>query len=424
MTARNDADRTPGGVTEARGGTRSTLDPGGARDRSRAPRRSRRVPLAWLNLTYQGRRSLAAFAAIAGAVVLMCVEYGFLNAVYDSHVALIEELDADLFVTGSSAYSLTVSAPFSRRRLYQALAVEAVEEAVPLYVQTRALELLGPETRQRRTIRVLAFPPAQRAFASDEVEAHRATLAYPDTALLDRRSKRHLGRLAVGDITEVAGQDVRIVGRFTLGTDFVNDGSLIMSDTNLMKLSQGARGARTGLDRVDVGLLRLAPGARARDVQQALIAMLQDDVRVRTRAELIAHELRYWRDSTIVGYVFGLAMLVAFVVGVVICYQILFTTVTDLLPQFATLRAMGQTDRYVVTVVFQQALWLSVVGFVAGVGGSLVVYSLVGWITGLPMLLTVPRAALVFVLSVGMSVTAGVIAARKALSTDPADVFG
>lgn len=389
-----------------------------------ALRRAGRVPLAWLNLTYQGRRSLAAFAAIAGAVVLMCVEYGFLNAVFDSHVALIGELDADLFVTGSSAYSLTVGAPFSRHRLYQVLAVEGVEEAVPLYVQTRALELLGPDTRRRRTIRVIAFPPGQRAFGSDDVEALRAELAYPDTALLDTRSKRHLGRLAIGDVTEVAGHEVRIIGRFTLGTDFVNDGSLIMSDTNLMKLSQGVRGARSGLDRVDVGLVRVADDASVRTVQEALIAALPEDVRVQTRAELTARELRYWRDSTVVGYVFGLAMLVAFLVGVVVCYQILFTTVTDLLPQFSTLRAMGHTDRFVVTVVFQQALWLSVLGFLAGTAVSLVVYFLVAWITGLPMLLTVPRAALVLVLTVGMSVIAGLIAARKALSTDPADVFG
>lgn len=393
-------------------------------DGSRWPRRLHRVPLAWLNLTYQRRRSLAAFVAIGCAVVLMGVEYGFLNAVYDSHVALIRELDADLFVTSRSAYTLTASAPFSRRRLYQALAVDGVEDAAPLYVQTRALEILGLDTRRRRTIRVLAFSPGQRVFTDPEVEAQRAALVYPDTVLIDRRSKRHLGRLSVGDITEVAGREVHVIGRFSLGTDFVNDGNLIMSDTNLMKLSQGVGGGRASLDRVDVGLLRLAPGARAREVQEALVALLPGDVRVLTPAELTARELTYWRDSTIVGYVFGLAMLVAFGVGVVICYQILFTTVTDLLPQFATLRAMGHTDRYVVTVVFQQALWLSVLGFLGGIVVCRVVYFLVAWITGLPMLLTVPRAALVFVLTVGMSAAAGVIAARKALSTDPADVFG
>jgi len=384
----------------------------------------RRVPLAWLNLTYQRRRSAASFVAIACAVVLMCTEYGFLNAIFDSHVALIAQLDADLFVMSRGAYTLTVSAPFSRHRLVQALGVDGVEEAIPLYIQTRAVELLGTDTHHRRTIRVLAFPPQERVFSDPAIDGKRQALTYPDTALIDSKSKRHLGRLSVGDTTEIAQHAVRIVGKFSLGTDFVNDGNLIMSDSNFSRLFQGTRSPRADLDRVDLGLLRLAPGEDAPDVQRALVAALPDDVSVFTRSELRSRELEYWKDSTIVGYVFGLAMIVAFVVGVVVCYQILFTTVTDLLPQFATLRAIGHTDRYVVTVVLQQALWLSVLGFLAGVIVSRGLYFCIAWITGLPMLLTLPRAALVLVLTVGMSATAGVVAARKALSSDPADVFG
>src|SRR5207237_39906 len=82
------------------------------------------------------------------------------------------------------------------------------------------------------------------------------------------------------------------------------------------------------------------------------------------RDGLRARERTYWQNSTPIGYVFTLGLVMGLIVGVVICYQVLATDVADHLPEFATLKAMGYGDAYLAGVVLKQALWLAVVGFV------------------------------------------------------------
>ncbi|TMQ33199.1 MAG: hypothetical protein E6K70_14430 [Planctomycetota bacterium] len=64
-------------------------------------------------------------------------------------------------------------------------------------------------------------------------------------------------------------------------------------------------------------------------------------MQIATKNEFIDQELVFWQGNTPLGYVFGVGSVLGFVVGVVICYQILYTDVMDHLPQFATLKAIG-----------------------------------------------------------------------------------
>jgi putative ABC transport system permease protein len=131
----------------------------------------------------------------------------------------------------------------------------------------------------------------------------------------------------------------------------------------------------------------------------------------------------YWQTNVPVGYVFGLGAVMGFVIGSIICYQILFTDVSDHLPQFATLKAIGYPNRYIVGVVVRQGLLLSVLGFIPGSGVAHLLYQQLEAMAGLPMRLTVPRLALVFTLTVAMTVLSGLLAVRRAVAADPAEVF-
>jgi len=107
----------------------------------------------------------------------------------------------------------------------------------------------------------------------------------------------------------------------------------------------------------------------------------------------------------------------------VICYQVLATDVADHLPEFATLKAMGYSDRYLAGIVLRQALLLAVAGFIPGLILSGILYFVLGQLTGLPLLLTVPRAGIVLALTVLMCSASGVLTVRKLQSADPADLF-
>ena len=116
-------------------------------------------------------------------------------------------------------------------------------------------------------------------------------------------------------------------------------------------------------------------------------------------------------------------VLIGLVVGAIIVYQILFADVSDHLQEYATLKAMGYTDRYLFGVVFQEALILALLGFVPGMLLSLGLYRIASDATKLPLEMTGSVAAGVFVLTLVMCVVSGGVAQRRLRAADPAEIF-
>ena len=383
----------------------------------------RRVPLAWHNLTSDPRRMVIAAAGIGFAVLLMCAQVGFYFALLDSTVELLARCRADLFLRSTNRYSLVNREGFTRHRLYQAQSVDGVTSAEPLYLEPSIAMWRSTRDGIPRWIRVVAFDLDADVVDLPAVDAFRQELHKPRSALSDTRSKRVYGSLAPGVESELSGRNLRIVGQFTLGTDFMNDGNLLMSSRNFARYFPARSPRSATLEDVDLGLVRVKPDAELFAVQQRLRETLPRDVHVLTKAEMINEERNFWQRSTPVGVVFGLGTAMGFVVGVIICYQILFSQIADCMPEFATLRAMGYGFNYFVKVVLQQALILSVLGFVPGIAVSALLYVGIGEWTGLLMRLSVGRALLGLLLTITMCVVSGPLAVRKSRAADPAELF-
>ena len=113
----------------------------------------------------------------------------------------------------------------------------------------------------------------------------------------------------------------------------------------------------------------------------------------------------------------------AFVVGVVIVYQVLSTDVNAHLKEYATFKAMGYHNAYLLGVVFEEAIILAFLGFIPGAILPIGLYALAAKATALPIYMTFARAVLVLTLTVVMCMLSGAIATRKLQSADPADMF-
>ena len=88
--------------------------------------------------------------------------------------------------------------------------------------------------------------------------------------------------------------------------------------------------------------------------------MLPDDVKVLTKQGFIDFEKNYWKSGTSIGFIFTLGAAMGFVVGCVIVYQVLYTDVSDHLPEYATLMAMGYRLSHLLGVVVREGfIWLS-----------------------------------------------------------------
>lgn len=395
-----------------------------------APRRTlsgRRTPLAWLNLTHAPRRLLASLAGITFAIVLMFMEFGFWNALMDSTAELVRKLDADgndLIMAAASKHTLAAKARFTRRRLEQARMILGVEEASPIYIEARASLWRNPLDGRARKIRVLAFDPDRPTFRLDGLDKATAeALKRPDTALIDEKSKAAYGPRTAGVEAVLARRAIRIVGTFRLGTDFITDGNLLMADRNFLRYFPDRRLPAPDLRDVDLGVLKVAPGVDPVALREALRRALPGDVAFYTRDELIAKEQGFWSDHTPVGTVFGLGMGMGFVVGVVICYQVLYSDIRSQMAEYATLKAMGYAPRYFLGVVLREALWLSLLAYAPGLLITVALYAGLAWGTGLLMALSPARAGAILALTVAMCGLSGLLAMRKVLSADPAELF-
>lgn len=381
----------------------------------------RRVPLAWLQLTREKRRFAAALAGITFAVVLMLVQLGLRAVLYLAATRIPDHLTGELVMINPQYEYLYALRSFSHRRLYSALSVEAVESVAPLYVSMGTWK--APSSFEEHQIFVIGVPADRDVLDLPAVHDQLAQLRVSDAVLFDTGSRPEFGPAA--DLyrkrpelfTEVNGHRVRVVGLFDLGATFGAGGHLLTSDSNFSRLFHRPLGL------IDIGVIRLRPGANAEAVRDELARVLPSDVVVLTRQEFAARERDYWARRAAIGFIFDLGSVMGLLVGSVIVYQVLYTDVTDHLDEYATLKAVGYRDRFLFGVILREALVLGVFGFVPGYAIAELTYAVARSQAHVPIAMTLGRAASVFVLTVSMCGAAGAIAMSKLRYADPAEIF-
>ena len=392
-----------------------------------------RTPLAWKNLTHDWRRLAVAVGGIGFAVLLMLMQIGFMYALFDSPFKVVDGLNGDLFLVSKARYAVAAEKRFPLERIHQAESCQGVQEAHPVYAE-RTIAILrtlaGRRPNKGYPIRVIGFDVDAPVFRTPEVNGQLAAIRPPRTALIDRQSKRSKFEFDFDNWqhlrtqpAELANQRIQLVGTFDMGTDFAHDGNMIMSKENFARYFPGRQPYGDPLAIVDLGVIMLDEGADVAQVQRSLQATLEEDVFVKTRDEYRLKEKEFWNTSTPIGRIFFAGVLVGFVVGVIICYQIIYADIADHMSEFATLKAMGYRGQYFIRLIVSEALFLSLLGFIPGIIIGQLIYWYVANTTGLPMAITLGRASFVLMLTVAMCIASGLLAVRKLLQADPASLF-
>lgn len=411
----------------------------------------RPVPLAWNNLTHDRVRFALYILGICFAVVLIGVQMGIRNALIDSNVRIVDRLRADIVLVHPHRAALFYREGVSRRRLEQARAVQGVQDAHGFYVDYQFGKLMNTavttERRPRRTIRMIGVDPHAGLFDIPELmqdTPERNALLLPGTALIDRQSKRvprnpnvtvygpiPLSEPAPWQVpTELNRRALTIVGGFDLGTDFGADGTMIVNESTFREWVRKPAYPMSPAATADLGILRVQPGQSVGEVKERLVSELlgkipraDHDVEILTKQEFRDREVMFWLIMTPIGFAFNAGIILGFVVGSVICYQILSAGVVEHLTEYATLRAMGYTNWYLSWVVLQESIILAIAGYLPGIALTYFLYSILGNLTGLPVDLTPDRAGWILLATIGMCVSSGLLALRKAQTADPANVF-
>ena len=380
------------------------------------------VPLAWRNLVANKRRLVRSSAGIGFAVLLMLVQLGFERGFFDASLATVRLIDGDLVIISASNYRFGSTDPFPHAHLATAAKVAGIASVSPLYASWTRFFWKEPAGDQTYLVQAFAFDPDQPAFRLTEVEAQAARLKEADTVLVDRRARGFLGMASATGDTEINGRTVHIAGGFALGPDFMSDGTVMMSEATFARLLPGNQAGPDALP-VDFGIVKLRPGEDSSRVQLALQAALPGDVRVLTKAQLVAFERDFQADVSSAAPIFLMGTVVGFVVGMLISYQIIYTDLSDQLPQYATLKGMGYQTRYLVRVVLEQAALSALAGYVPAWLACLLVYRAIGALTLLPLDMTLRLTLISLGLTLGMCLVSAVLAIRRVIAADPAEVF-
>jgi putative ABC transport system permease protein len=341
---------------------------------------------------------------------------------------------------------------FPQRRLYGVLGAEGVDKISPIYVGFGLWKnpfWEGLPKSQTRQIMVLGIDPDDDVISVSGVDAKaRDLIRFQDQILFDKKSRAEFGPIPEKFAeyskkdqlisTEIADRKVSIAGLFELGASFGADGNSITSEANFLRIF-------TSRDRgdINIGVIKLKPGADLYKTLEAVKKSLPGtytvnptlkpeearedfvvgEMRVLSKKSFIEVERKYWQNSTAIGFIFTLGTVIGFLVGIIIVYQILYTDVTDHLAEYATLKAMGYKNRYLLKIVFQEAMILSIMGYIPGCILASLMYTGTRNATALPLAMTTERSILVLFLAITMCLVSGAIAVRKVQDADPADIF-
>lgn len=383
-----------------------------------------KVPLAWLQLTRNKVRLVVALFGIAFAAILIFTQLAFLDSLFESQTALQQRLKADLILIHPRMKTLVSTVNFPRQYLYRTLNFSEVDSVN--YIHHGQLSFKYGNSSGGKGIIVLGINPENSPFEIPNFEQIAHLLKTRGVVLLDGKSNlkeygNMLNILKSGKSVQVEVGNKQVLIRELVdlaGASFADDGNLIVSNTTFTYLMSGS-----SAENITIGLIKLKPGVDIPAIIKKIKAQLNGNLEVMTLNEFIEHEKHYWATSAPIGFVFSTGVFVGFLVGVIIVYQILYSEVSSHLPDYAVLKARGYKHRYFLKILFQEALILAILGYIPGLFASLILYAVVQNATSLAMYMTLTRALFVFLLTIIMCFTSGIIAVNKLREANPADLF-
>ena len=393
--------------------------------RSLARLNLRDLPLAWLQLKRQPVRYLVAVTGIGFAALLMYMQLGFQSGLLNSATTFYEALNTDLILISPGTLNSGNFQQFPESLLFNALGVEGVKQAIPLYVANINTQKLGGV--RPTSLRLIGFAPDTQVLNLPDVIAESEVLKTPGYVLFDTLGNRNTGPIAAAFKSQGAQtmllsdytKTFRVMGLFKLGSTFAADSNLISSDTTAIQLAF----RQINLGEISLGLLRLSPDADPKAIQAFLSKSYGKELQVLTKSELIAQERDYWNTASSFGVIFGFGTIMGLLVGGVVVYQVLYTDVSDHLKEYATLKAMGFADGFILLIVIQEAFLLGISSFIPATIISTGMYAFLTSASGIRIEMTGDKTLLVGALTLGVCAASAAIAIRRLQDADPASVF-
>ena len=369
--------------------------------------------LAARNLFHDRLRFVATTVGIVFSVVLVMVQMGLYLGFGHMVTTMIDHADTDLWVMRQGTKCFEDPSLLTTGQEGKILAVNGVASATPLVIGFSDWRLPSGEMTPVFLVGtdLKAAPLDPWAVVAGNAQA----LSQPGAVVVDKTYHERLGVNGVGSQANIRGQKVHVVA--------LTEGIRSFTTTPYVFVDLESARKYIGLPKsvASYFLIKLKPGADRARVQKELQASLSK-VEVLTTAQFRERSREFWLFGTGAGAALFAGALLGVIVGTVIVAQTLYSSTKDHIDEFATLRAMGSSNRYIYGVIIYQALLNAVIGFaLASLIGFIVV-----WVTSqgaLPVLITPMLMVAIFALTVAMCIGSAFVAIARVVRIDPAVVF-
>jgi putative ABC transport system permease protein len=394
----------------------------------------RMVSIARKTLFHDLAPFLVAQAGVVFSVSLMCIQVGLYYGFTRSTSVIVDRSTADLWVVSSELQHLDLTLPIPYKRLREAQGVAGVDRAEAFIFQ----EVVWQHSKQPiAPVTIIGFEQPSQLFQiqpiiqgklSDLQQTHTGFLNESDVSFLSAAGQ-------IGDTAKLGPLEVKLTGLtrgirsmvsspflFTSlenGSAFVNE-AIAASHESLP--SQKTPRKLAPNSNVTAILIRAKPGQSLSLLKQALVSALPG-VQVYTKTELSQKTRTYWLENTGVTFILGMGAVVAVIVGMAIVSQILYTSVVRHLGEFATLKAMGASNRFLYRIILEQALWMGLLGYIPGLGLCMALGTWTLQTQAVLILITPASAVGIFGITLIMCAGSAIIAIQKVVALDPVLVF-
>jgi putative ABC transport system permease protein len=379
--------------------------------------------LGWVQLTDNKVRFATALAGVGFSVMLIFMQLGFKNMLFDTTVMLHKELKADIVMINPTAREISTPGSIPRRKLLQAMGVEGVTRAEPIYIGK--VDIVKPDTLLKGSMLIIGIDPQADVFANSTLATQQSKLSCLGVALIDDGTrgniKVYLDAISQGEepLAQIGGKNVPLVGSFKMGAGFGSDGNVIVSEDTFAYLTKLKNSGS-----INLGLLKITPGLDPEIVAARIAKVVgTDDVAVMSMANFIVKSRAMLEKDSPIAYIFGFGVIIGLLVGIITVVQILSTDVQDHLPEYATFKAIGFSDTRLLLVVYEQSIILTIFGFLPGFLIALGCYQIIYAAVAMPIAMPLERVISVLAMTAAMCILSGTIAMRKLRNADPAEVF-
>ncbi|MBA4187276.1 MAG: peptide ABC transporter permease [Planctomycetaceae bacterium] len=365
---------------------------------------------------YERQRFLPAILAVAFSAVLITVQGGLVLGLISMMSLPVDRATADLWVGFPGVRSVDLGRPIPERWVVRVAShpeVVRVEPAVIGFALWTRPGIDSANTVSEVCTIVGSRLDANSLAAAEAVRSNPELLTRLSVDLAVAVDESELGRLGitgVGDIAEIYGIRVRVVG-LVKGYKSLG-GPYLFCSFETARILLGYR-----RDEVTYVVARTTTPEAAADVAQRMSGYPQ--LTAITAAEFSTRSRLHWLFTTKAGITVGFTALLGLLVGGVVTSQTLFAATAASQREFSTLRAMGIPKWRLKATVVAQSFWVGLFGVLVATPITLLLAeaaTAMGTAVRLHPLILLLAAMITMVMALG----SGLAALRSFQNVDPA----